>query len=65
MARAGLRWSLTQAAEKANIGRASIVRIEADARTNPATMIVLRRTFEAAGVEFIGETGVDIKKPAP
>ena len=63
MARAGLRWSLTEAAEKANIGRASIVRIEADARTNPATVSALRRAFEAAGVNFIDEIGLTIGEP--
>ena len=65
MARAGLRWSLTETASRANIGRTSIVRIEAGAvQTNPATISTLRRAFEAAGVEFIEDHGVIIRKPA-
>ena len=64
MARAGLRWSLTKAAERANIGRTSIARIEADSvRANPATLTALRRAFETAGVEFIGDHTVKIGKP--
>jgi len=63
MARAGMRWSLAEAAQHANIGRASVGRIEADVATNPATVAALRRAFEAAGVEFVGGFGVHIKNP--
>jgi DNA-binding XRE family transcriptional regulator len=64
MARAGRRWSLTDKATRANIGRTSIVRIEAGAvQTNPSTLTALRRAFEAAGVEFLDGDGVRIRKP--
>ena len=63
MARAGMRWSLSDAAEHANIGRTSVARIEADVQTNPATIAALRRAFEKAGVEFVEDFGVHIRKP--
>ena len=64
MARAGLRWSLSEAAAQANIGAASVGRIEAEAvQSTPSTIAALRRAFEAAGVEFIEDYGVHIRKP--
>lgn len=61
MARAGLKWSLTLAAERANIGRASVSRIEADLHAHTSTVILLRRAYEAAGVEFLDNDGVRIR----
>jgi transcriptional regulator with XRE-family HTH domain len=57
-ARALLNWSQQQLANAAKIGNATIRNFEAG-RSEPqhATLDVLRRTFEAAGVVFIPENG--------
>lgn len=57
-ARALLDWSQQQLADSARIGNATIRNFEAG-RSSPqnATLDVLRRALEAAGVEFIPENG--------
>jgi transcriptional regulator with XRE-family HTH domain len=57
-ARALLDWSQQQLAEAARIGNATIRNFESG-RSSPqnATLDVLRRAFEGAGVIFIEENG--------
>ncbi|MEV8879138.1 helix-turn-helix domain-containing protein [Mesorhizobium ciceri] len=67
-ARALLNWSQQDAADAAKIGNATIRNFEAG-RSTPqnATLEVLQRAFEAAGVELIpengGGAGVRMQKP--
>jgi transcriptional regulator with XRE-family HTH domain len=57
-ARALIDWSQQQLAEAARVGNATIRNFE-NGRSSPqhATLDVLRRALEAAGVEFISENG--------
>ena len=64
-ARAMLGWSRERLAEAAMISVRTIVDFERDAREpRHATLDVLQRAFEAAGVEFTngGEPGVKLKR---
>jgi transcriptional regulator with XRE-family HTH domain len=67
-ARGLLDWSQQELAEKARIGVVTVRQLEAG-RHEPrhATLDVVRRCLEAAGVEFIDENGggpgVRLKKP--
>ncbi|TPL49294.1 helix-turn-helix transcriptional regulator [Mesorhizobium sp. B2-4-4] len=67
-ARALLNWSQQELADASKIGNATIRNFEAG-RSEPqhATLVVLRRTFEDAGVVFIDANGdgagVRLKKP--
>lgn len=69
-ARALLDWSQQQLAEAARIGNATIRNFESG-KSSPqnATLDVLRRAFEAAGVIFIDENGqgpgVRLRKTTP
>jgi transcriptional regulator with XRE-family HTH domain len=70
-ARALLKWSAEEAARRAKIGRKTIERLEQAEgypSTRPLTIESVQRTFEAAGIEFIGENGggagVRFRKPA-
>jgi transcriptional regulator with XRE-family HTH domain len=69
MARAALNWTIQQLADKAGVGRNSIARFEAGGDARFSTVTHLKKTLEAAGVEFIAENGggpgVRLKKPAP
>jgi predicted transcriptional regulator len=54
MARAGLEWSLEQAAAPAGVSRRTVLRFEryhCDVR--PELIEALRRAYEAAGVRFV------------
>lgn len=63
MARAGLRWSVLDLADKARVGKTTIIRFENDqAVTNHSTRVVMRRAFEEAGVTFDGLHGVQMPK---
>jgi transcriptional regulator with XRE-family HTH domain len=56
MARAALRWDILELAAKAGVGRATVSRFEAEQLTpRPATVAVIQRAFEEAGVTFRGE----------
>lgn len=58
MARAALRWSLKDLAEKSQVNHVTINRFEMEqASSNPATLAALRRALEEGGVEFIAENG--------
>lgn len=69
-ARALLDWSQQQLAEAARVGNATIRNFESG-RSSPqnATLDVLRRAFETAGVIFIDENGqgpgVRLRKSKP
>ena len=57
-ARGLLDWTQQELADAAHVGVATVRQFEgegADAR--PATLAVIRRAFELAGVEFIDENG--------
>jgi transcriptional regulator with XRE-family HTH domain len=57
-ARALIDWSQGDLADRAGVGIVTIRQLEAGAN-NPrrATLEVIRRAFESAGVEFIDENG--------
>ena len=57
MARAALRWGVRDLAMRANITAATVTRIEAGRPGYPATLEAIRIAFEAAGIEFIPESG--------
>ena len=57
-ARGLLDWSQADLAEKAAVGIVTVRQFEAGAHApRRATMDVIRRAFEAAGVEFIDKNG--------
>ena len=57
-ARALLDWSQQQLATSAHVGVVTVRQFEAGAaQPRPATMAVVCRALEAAGVEFIPENG--------
>jgi transcriptional regulator with XRE-family HTH domain len=57
-ARGLLDWSQAQLAEKAAVGIVTVRQFEAGAHTpRRATVEVIKRAFDAAGVEFIDENG--------
>lgn len=57
-ARGLLSWSQQKLAEEAGVGLVTIHQVEA-AKSQPrrATLQVIRRAFETAGIEFIDENG--------
>jgi ribosome-binding protein aMBF1 (putative translation factor) len=58
MARAALDWSIKVLAGRANVGEATIRRLERErVRPIPSTASAIRTALEAAGVEFIEENG--------
>ena len=57
-ARGLLGWSQQELAEKAHVGVVTVHQLEAaGSRPRQATLEVIRRAFESAGVEFIDENG--------
>lgn len=67
-ARGLLAWSQQDLANAAGLGVVTVHQLEADSsRPRRATLDVIRRAFEAAGVEFIeengGGAGVRLRKP--
>lgn len=62
-ARALLKWSQDDLAERSGIGVASIRAFETDARSPyKRTLKTLRETFEAAGIEFIDDSGLKLDR---
>lgn len=54
MARAALRWKAEELARRAHVSRTTVARFETEQGVPiPATLTVLRQTFEAAGVVFL------------
>ena len=69
-ARALVRWTVAELAERAAIAPNTVVRVEAEKSVNTATLAALRTALEGAGVVFIPENGegpgVRLRKaPAP
>ena len=69
-ARGLLDWSQQDLAEKAAVGIVTVRQLEAGAhKPRRATLDVIRRAFESAGVEFIDENGggagVRLRKKSP
>ena len=69
-ARGLLDWSQGQLAKQAGVGIVTVRQFEADANEpRRATLEVIRRAFESAGVEFIDENGggpgLRLRKRAP
>jgi len=58
MARAALRWSIDDLAERAKVGRATIARFETGTAARTDTVAALRRALEAAGVILIASDEV-------
>lgn len=57
-ARGLLAWSQNELAKKARVGVVTVHQLEAaSSQPRPATLDVIRRAFEFAGVEFIDENG--------
>lgn len=57
MARAALQMSVGELAAKASISPNTVTQIEAEEEVCSATMTVIQRALEAAGVEFIADDG--------
>jgi len=57
-ARGLMGWSQNELANRARVGIVTVHQLEAaSGQPRPATLDVIRRAFEAAGVEFIDENG--------
>ena len=57
MARAGLRWTISDLSQKSGVGTSTIKRLEstdASVSANVSTLSKLQSCLEAAGIEFIG-----------
>ncbi|WP_404830286.1 helix-turn-helix domain-containing protein [Sedimentimonas flavescens] len=70
-ARGALGWSVQDLADRTRVGTATIVRYEAADGAPPSrkgNLELIRKTFEAAGIEFIGSPddrpGIRIGRPA-
>jgi transcriptional regulator with XRE-family HTH domain len=64
LARTALRLGYEEAAKLCDVAVTTLQRIEQnDPTVTERTIRRVRRAFEAAGVEFIGNTGVDLKVP--
>lgn len=61
-ARALLNWTVRDLAERAGVHRNTVTRAETDATGPGHATASIRAALEAAGVEFIGETGVKLRK---
>lgn len=64
MARAALRWSLDDLADKSGVGRRTIAKFEGGGSVVPETLDRLAASFIAAGVAFTddgGRVGVSIR----
>lgn len=57
MARAAIGWSARDLALKADIHHNTVNRIENGEAANKGTLLLIKTTLEAAGVEFIAENG--------
>ena len=69
MARAAIKWTVRDLAEKSQVGVTTINRFETgQAESNPATLAAMRRALEVAGVAFITQdegVGVWVRQEAP
>lgn len=56
-ARALLRWTVAELAEKAGVAPNTVVRVEAEKSVNTATLQSLQKVLEEGGVVFVPENG--------
>jgi len=67
MARAAVGWGVRELAKRAGVTANTVTRIELGADAKQSTIDALRRTLEAAGIEFIpqdgGGPGVRLRNP--
>ena len=64
-ARGALQWSATDLSDYSGVGTTTISRFEKGHGVPiRANLTMLRRTFEEAGVEFIEDSGLIVRKPA-
>jgi transcriptional regulator with XRE-family HTH domain len=65
MARAALRWSAQELAQRANVGRVTVQRLESGkVEPVPAIAAAIRQALERAGVEFHPNGSVRLREPA-
>ncbi|RNJ46269.1 transcriptional regulator [Mesorhizobium erdmanii] len=57
MARAALGWGVLELAKEAGVSTQTVVRFERGETLKQSTIVQLKATFEAAGIEFIAENG--------
>ena len=57
MARAALRWTVQELAERAAISKNTVVAVEGGGEAHAATMAVIETALRQGGVEFIDENG--------
>ena len=57
MARVALGWGTRDLARNAGVSPDTVARFERGEQLKGSTVAVLRKTFEAAGIEFIPENG--------
>jgi transcriptional regulator with XRE-family HTH domain len=58
MARAALKWSLTDLADKAGVGRATVARFElGEGETSSDKIKAMRKALSDAGADFTGRAG--------
>ena len=58
MARAALKWSLTDLARASGIGRATVARFELGQTVEPRKIRAMRGALEAAGAGFLQRAGL-------
>lgn len=61
-ARSWLRWSTRTTAEKSGVSRSTLLRFESGQDVLHSNVDRLRKTFEDAGIRFVGRTGVEHEK---
>ena len=63
-ARAMLRWTVAELAQRAEVAPNTIVRFEAEKSVNTGTVAAIQGALEAAGVEFLPDNGVRLHATA-
>ena len=61
-ARALLDWDVQRLADETGLSRATIFRYESGSDSLFSNVEKMRKALEDEGIEFIGETGVNLKK---
>ena len=60
MSRAALGWSISKLSERSSVSISTIKRLETEEgfkKATDANLRLIRETFQAAGIEFIGDVG--------
>jgi transcriptional regulator with XRE-family HTH domain len=58
MARTALGWGIRDLAENAHVAVSTVSRFESGNPTHTSTLILIKQSFEAAGVRFTDDGGV-------